>query len=473
MVMFLPRIVKKGMFGDGLLYASMARNMADGVGSFWKPFFSSSYWLENIPTTYYENPPLMLWLQSLVFRGLGDHWWVEKIFCAILLLINIFLFRFLWNSFFANKPENKNYWYFVVFWWYLIPVAIWGNVNNLMDNLLLSFCLGAVGFLLKSLKSNGKTDYIALICAAICIFCGLLTKGPVAMYPLALPFIYYIIKGNVNFIQKIKVSLLCGFMTLVLFGLVLLLNSEALNFFTQYWEQRLKAVIVGNRDDMKLIGLDRMYILLQLSIELLPTIIVIGIVWLIAKIKRWQINVTEYRRDALFFILVGFSATLPILLSTKQSGIYLIPGIPMFSMAAAIISIPFAVKLLSNKWLQAYIFKLKLFFLIAITIVILFSGLQLGKPGREIDLIHDIEIIKKVIPEGSKIGVCQEMKKEFVLHTYLQRMAKYELTDYIEKPDFYFEDHQCLSSLMTLDSFDYQKMEIQKLKYFKVFRKIK
>ncbi len=85
------------------------------------------------------------------------------------------------------------------FFWYIIPVVIWGNVNNLMDNLLLSFCLAAVAFTLKSFVSRYNTDYIALICTAVCVFLGILTKGPVALYPLSVPFVYYIIKGDINF----------------------------------------------------------------------------------------------------------------------------------------------------------------------------------------------------------------------------------------------------------------------------------
>jgi 4-amino-4-deoxy-L-arabinose transferase-like glycosyltransferase len=67
----LPRLAKKGLFGDGLLYASMSRNMAEGRGSIWQPYFSSSYWIEGVPSTYYENPPLMIWVQSWFFRLIG------------------------------------------------------------------------------------------------------------------------------------------------------------------------------------------------------------------------------------------------------------------------------------------------------------------------------------------------------------------------------------------------------------------
>ncbi|MFZ1750069.1 MAG: hypothetical protein WAU01_07755, partial [Saprospiraceae bacterium] len=51
---------------------------------------------------------------------------------------------------------------------------------------------------------------------------------------------------------------ICLCTTLVFLGL-LILNNDALLFFEQYWNQRLKAVIVGGREDMRLLGWDKLY----------------------------------------------------------------------------------------------------------------------------------------------------------------------------------------------------------------------
>ncbi len=70
--MFLPRLVPQGLFGDGLLYASLARNLAEGKGSMWAPWFSSGYWLDFASgAPYFENPPLMIWLEAVFFRIIG------------------------------------------------------------------------------------------------------------------------------------------------------------------------------------------------------------------------------------------------------------------------------------------------------------------------------------------------------------------------------------------------------------------
>src|SRR5262245_12228702 len=65
---FVPRVAHRGMFVDGVTYASVARNLAEGRGRFWAPSYTATLYPE-----FYEHPPLGFWLQSRWFRLLGDH----------------------------------------------------------------------------------------------------------------------------------------------------------------------------------------------------------------------------------------------------------------------------------------------------------------------------------------------------------------------------------------------------------------
>ncbi|MBK7635558.1 MAG: hypothetical protein IPJ13_15735 [Saprospiraceae bacterium] len=80
---------------------------------------------------------------------------------------------------------------------------------------------------------------------------------------------------------------------------------------------------------------------------------------------------------------MGLSATLPIWPVQKQSGIYLIPGIPMFSIAAAIVSVPVFRYISTTKKWNILKFNLGYFAFSGCIIVLIFSFLQFGKPGRE------------------------------------------------------------------------------------------
>jgi 4-amino-4-deoxy-L-arabinose transferase-like glycosyltransferase len=96
--MFLPRLVQKGLYCDGLTYASIARNMSLGIGSFWEPYFSSSMWLtHNTGSVFYEHMPLQFWLQSFFFKLFDDHWYVEKIYSLFALVLILWLIVKIWK----------------------------------------------------------------------------------------------------------------------------------------------------------------------------------------------------------------------------------------------------------------------------------------------------------------------------------------------------------------------------------------
>ena len=67
LVLYLAESVEESMFVDGLWYASISRNLAEGYGSFWNPQFSAI-----IFSDFHEHPPLWFGVQSLFFQLLGD-----------------------------------------------------------------------------------------------------------------------------------------------------------------------------------------------------------------------------------------------------------------------------------------------------------------------------------------------------------------------------------------------------------------
>jgi len=191
--MFLPRVVPQGMFVDGLLYSSISRNLAEGRGSWWLPFFSNGYWIKTIAHDhYFENPPLLFWMQSVFFRILGDYWWVEKLYATLLLLLNCFLISRIWKTVLKNISSETTMSWLPVLFFYLIPIVFWGSAYNLMDSQLLTFCLLAVWALVAGMTEPQRRR-LYYILAIVSIFCGILVKGPVAIYPVAFPFFYFLV----------------------------------------------------------------------------------------------------------------------------------------------------------------------------------------------------------------------------------------------------------------------------------------
>jgi hypothetical protein len=167
---------------------------------------------------------------------------------------------------------------------------------------------------------------------------------------------------------------------------------------------------------------------------------------------------------------MGFGATLPILASTKQSGIYLIPGLPMFSIAALLYSLP-AIDVQFNKsFFTTYKTQINTLWVGLLLIGVISTYTNFGKKGREQGIIADLEQIKPLIPQNSYISVCDTMMHDFVIHTYMQRMNHYELKPISDSSQYLMTNHLC-DSLEILRLTNYEKWTVQDLDYFKIYRK--
>ena len=71
----LPRLMSYGMFLDGVVYAALSHNLANGIGELWKPILT--YTVHN---PFYEHPPLAFWIQALLYYILGDSRFIESFY---------------------------------------------------------------------------------------------------------------------------------------------------------------------------------------------------------------------------------------------------------------------------------------------------------------------------------------------------------------------------------------------------------
>ncbi|MEQ1747067.1 MAG: glycosyltransferase family 39 protein [Saprospiraceae bacterium] len=443
--LFLPRVLTQGMFGDGLLYASMARNLAEGKGSYWAPFFSSGYWVPGLPVFYQENPPLMLWIQSLFFHALGDHWWVEKLYSALLLALNCLLLCRIWEIPLRGTAHRERHTWLPLLLFYLIPTVIWGAPNNLMDTTMLAFCLLAVHSATRAVFFQNKTT-LWLMLTGLFVFLGLLTKGPVALYPVAAPFLFAVALPDRNRWLGLGQSVFAGGVVLLAFATLLALVPPAREFFQNYWEQRLSVALAGGREDGLHTGWGRLNALKILLMELLPMFIVSVLFWATARRQKPDaVERAEHWRTALFFALLGFAGTLPLLASTRQTAMYLTASLPMFALAAGYFHLPVLRRVfdLPQAKKSAAAKRVRQFAVAALAALAFFLVTIAGKPGREKALLRDVEALRKIIPEGSLIGACEALAGNFYVHTYLQRFLHVEISRDIGPSRYFATNPAC------------------------------
>ena len=118
-LLVLPRMLTHGMFVDGLTYASIARNMAENYGSFWRPYYTATVY-----PTFYEHPPLGFWLQSWMYRLCGDVVYLEALWGFVAGALILLGLGQVWRY---NKPQNSTLagsW-FPILLFVIIPMTSW------------------------------------------------------------------------------------------------------------------------------------------------------------------------------------------------------------------------------------------------------------------------------------------------------------------------------------------------------------
>lgn len=443
---FLDRLIPEGMFFDGLVYSSVGRNMSEGTGSFWNPVFDAPF---------RGHPPLAMWLQSLFFRFWGDHFYTEKVYCFVVWAFTVFMIIKIWKTVFKND-EAKNAFWLPLLLWYTIPTVLWGYANNVLENTMGVFDLIAVFLIFSSFEAD-RRKYLYLGVSGICITLASLSKGFPGLFPLAVPLLGYMVlkkgKWSTTF-RDTAILVLPGF----IFYAVALLFPSSSDFIREYLNIQVISSLKGENDRVDSV-LKNFSIVLELFIQLSVPIVLSLTFFLINKKKKW-VDLKGTGQSALFFILVGLSASLPVALSIKQRSFYLIPSMPYFCIGLAIWISPVVVALMGKYRISAIATRrLLTSFAVIIVALIGYVSSRAGSIGREKELIHDLKILQKTDLDLGKLGVCDEQINDYELQAYAQRYLKAKITDRHQSAVILIDRTKC-------PGFDYQvlaKPEYEKI----------
>ena len=325
-LLVLPRMLSYGMFLDGVTYASIARNMAENYGSFWQPSYTATVY-----PTFYEHPPLGFWLQSWAYRLCGDSVYIEALWgfgVGLLILVGL---AGIWRCLTPQRYTVAGAW-FPLMLFVVMPMTSWALANNLLENTMTCFIVLAVWLCIISLQNPHRgLSCLSGICSGFSIFCAILVKGPVALFPLAIPCIS-IIYGS----KKIKIcTTLCVLITTltVAFGLMFSLSAASVQFWKRYVSQQVLASVTGERET----SLSRFDVLIVVSRESLVPLLVGGILTAaIYRLRQSRIAAIPPRLF-LYYLGIALAGSLPILISGKQRRWYAFPALPFYAMAIAVV----------------------------------------------------------------------------------------------------------------------------------------
>lgn len=448
----LPVLIQDGMFMDAMLYTSVSHNLSQGIGTFWFPQFS----MNNVGGlhAFHEQPPLVFGIQSLFFSILGDSMYTERFYTFLTLLITAFLIVTLWKE--VNKDSEdlkKQAWLSLIFW-ISIPVCFWSYSNNMHENSMGIFTLSAVLFTYRSFRIQGKNLGLMML-SGFFIFLAVLSKGIPGFFPLFVPMLYWLSTKKISLSKAISQSLMILITVLFLFGTILLLPDARESLSTYFFKRALHRIHEVPTVD------SHFYILGRLLMELLPQILLIIIITLLSRLKKRSDTTIENKQEVLFFILIGLSASLPLMTTMVQKGFYLVPALPFFAIASALFISKDIVYFLNQINVQGMKFKVSN---VLCTLLLLgsmiFTLLQIGRSSRHPELLKDVYTIGKTVKKGEVIAIPQEMWNEWSLQCYLMRYFNISL-DAGKKHEYYLLSRSMSPNSMT----DYEKMNLATMEY--------
>ncbi len=420
-IMIAPYLLSHGMFMDGIIYATVSNNLANGFGSMSDLAFS-----ETVELHFREHPPLAFWIQSIFYKIFGNSFTIEKIYSATTYIITALIMRKIWISITGNRALA---WLPLLFW-ISIPIITQAARNNLLENTMMVFTTASLYYLIQS----NKKVLMNLVLAGFMIYCGFMTKGFVALFLWSFPFWELVFKKEKSLNQTIRKMITLILFSLFPFILLSLIYPESYYYLNDYFHVQVE----NSLRNVQTVD-SRFWIVSKLLKELITPGILMVLIYLICKFFKIQNTKVEHKELVLILLALALSGVLPIVISLKQSGFYFIPALSIFSLAFALL-IKDEVEIIYGK-IKIRSIGFKLFTLISITGI--FIGIFIAinnydKNGRDHEKINDISIISSVVGKKSILDVSPSVRKDWATLAYFYRYHKISLqSEEIPKNDFY------------------------------------
>lgn len=398
-LIWLPNLLTKGMFMDGVINAVVAENLATGIGSF---YHLKDY---NFPhNDYIGHPPLAFQLQAFFFQWIGTAHYMERVYSLLCLLVQLFLITQIWKLL-QTKSELASSALPVLFF-ISSPLVVWCYSNNLLENTMCIFTTSSVVWMLRY-EANKNAWWLSAPFSGLLLMAALLSKGPVGLFVLAAPILLLSNKKN-------AVLYTCVMIIVVLVtGICLqLANSDFVTMLSNYYSEQLSKAFYQNQENVLL----RFSIWGKLLLYTLPMVLLWALsVWL-RKEKPAAYPL------ALPMILLGLCGSFPLIVSHKQSAFYFLPAMPFFAMGFALLSAQTFDEILHR--LPLYATKVSMVVcggVICISLILCIGNKD--KIMRDLDLITDAQEVAQIC-KTPHLNTNWGLSEQWHFRAYLYRYHK-------------------------------------------------
>lgn len=402
-------LLSEGMFVDGVTYAAISRNMAFGQGTFWNPYYTASLY-----PVFHQHPPLALAMESLFFKILGDSVVVERLYSVMVFALTGLMICLVWKRMTGSFCRC---WLPVLFW-ISIPIVSWGATNNMLEGTMSVFVMASVMAMMDSLAGN---RYINLFLASVMLFLAFLSKGFTGLFTLTFPLVCCLVGKKSSFKEAVIDTLVLVAGVALCFVILFLLSSASYEALGDY----LRVQVMNGIAVERTVG-SRFFILGRLCAEIAVPFVVLSCASLVAcRLHRYSRPKLSGGWDRVFFV-VGLAGVLPIMVSVKQSGFYMLSALPFFALSLAFFAVEHidfdsaAPKMAKTMWLVLAS--------LVLTVGLALNVNQYGKYGRDEALLTDIKTILPYLEENEVISIPEADFPIWINHAYFMRYGKTSLS---------------------------------------------
>jgi len=386
-----PYWLQDGMFMDGQIYAAVAQNLADGLGTFWAPVYQPS-----APYPYSEQLPMFTGMESLLFRVLGGTVWTERVFLALAWIATAAGIWALQRRLWPERGSDSALWIVAV--WSSAPLVGWGMGNHVQEMWMAPFTVWAVVAM-----SHSRWVWLGgLLTVAAALF-----KGPQGLFPL----VWLLLVGGLGLVSRGE--------AVRRFGIVLV-TVLVTAFGLWLWDDAREAILrnAGNRlvrtftqaravttaDQLWLLGpmLGQWAVLLGASL---------AVAWI-----RFDSLRASLDRRVLAILALGLCASLPLMVTQEQRDFYLITSLGFVALG------------LGNALGGTKVLRSTRFAVVAGLIALAgFSSLPWRRVERDSELRDSLAMFKEDYAPRSAFNVVLELRLNHELAAYAMRHYRWEV----------------------------------------------
>ena len=430
----------EGLSRVGMDNAVISQRMSEGFEDFWLPSLDTPGSIER-----QNYLPLGYWLESQWYKLFGDNTFMaEKVYSVLTYFILAALILWIWKLIGQSLRTG----WLPLMCWITIPIVSWSATNNLLESTMTMFILLSVVFLLKA----GRASFIAhsrlavgkktgpyklsrtgwIVLAALMMELAFMVKGFAGLFPIFFPILYWLMVRRERVLFPIYTTGVILAVWMVTLFVVIFVSPDVYHHLYNY----VHGQMIGGVLHVQTVA-SRFYILYAL---LLQGSIPIAIMLLLCLIRikgrpfyrymfHWRfsdkLSAVQIERSKLgwFFLAIGLSGILPIMLGHKQQEFYIVPSLPFFAISMACLLYD-----LLEDWLEN-MNKTAERVLMGIAIVVFGTGLILNlasihKVNSNQELLSDMKIILPYLDYGETISVSDELNQAVEAEEYFYRYKR-------------------------------------------------